>query len=301
MRRFIFTAGILCCMIHLHAQELNCNVQVVSQQVQGTNKQVFITMQTALYEFLNTRAWTSNVFRTEERIECNILINITEQVSADEFRGTMQVQCRRPVYGSSYNTVLLNYMDNNIQFRYVEYQPLEFDENSFQSNLTSLLAFYAYYIIGLDYDSFSLLGGTEYFQKAEKIVDNAQGAAEKGWKAFDGKSNRNRYWLIKDVLDKNYEPVREFYYRYHRLGLDVMSTKPNDGRAEIAESLKLLQKVYRNKPDVYLLFLQLLFDAKSDEFVNVFSESFPDELNRVLAILSEIDPSNTQKYSKLKK
>lgn len=300
MKRLLLLLPALLILSRSGAQELNCNVQVVSQQIQGTNKQVFQTMQTAIYEFMNTRVWTNNVFRTEERIECNLLINITDQPASDQFTATMQVQSRRPIYGTSYNSVMLNYMDNNVQFNYVEFQPLEFNENSYNS-LTSLLAFYAYYIIGLDYDSYSLYGGTDYFLKAEKIVDNAQSSSDKGWKAFDGKSNKNRYWLVKNILDKNYEPVREFIYRYHRLGLDVMQSKPNEGRAEIASDLKLLQKVYRQKPDFYMHLLQVVFDSKSDELANVFSESYPDEASRVLAILNEVDPADARKYEKIKK
>ncbi len=300
MKRLFLLLPALLFLTRSGAQELNCNVQVVSQQIQGTNKQVFQTMQTAIYEFMNTRVWTNNVFKSEERIECNLLINITDQPASDQFTATMQVQSRRPVFGTSYNSVMLNYMDNNVQFNYVEFQPLEFNENSYNS-LTSLLAFYAYYIIGLDYDSYSLYGGTDYFLKAEKIVDNAQSSSDKGWKAFDGKSNKNRYWLVKNILDKNYEPVREFIYRYHRLGLDVMQSKPNEGRAEIASDLKLLQKVYRQKPDFYMHLLQVVFDSKSDELANIFSESYPDEASRVLAILGEVDPADARKYEKIKK
>jgi len=280
----------------LQAQELNCNVQVVTQQIQGTNKQIFQTLQSAIFEFLNNRTWTDNVFNTGERIECNLYINFTEEVSADEFKGTMQVQVRRPVYGSSYNSVMLNYVDEDIDIRYVEFQPLDFSESAFTSNLTSLLAFYAYVIIGLDYDSFSLNGGNEYFQKANNIVMNAQNASEKGWKAYESKGNRNRYWLITNLIDKQYSPVHDFLYRYHRLGLDVMSSKPSEGRAEIAESLKLLQQVYRTKPDPYMYLLQVIMNAKSAELINVFSETFPDEAKRVVAILSEIDASNSSKY-----
>jgi hypothetical protein len=298
--RFLFTI-ILFVQISLPAQELNCNVQIVSQQVQGTNKQVYQTLQKAIYEFLNTRPWTNNVFRQEERIECNLLINVTAQPTADQFQATMQIQSRRPVFGSSYNTVMLNYMDNYIQFNYVEFQPLDFNESSNTNNLTSLLAFYAYLIIGLDYDTYSLLGGTDFYQKAERITDNMQSATEKGWKAFDDKSNKDRYWLIKNMLDKNYEPIREFNYKYHRLGLDVMSTKTTEGRGEIAEDLKLLQNVYRQRPDPYMHLLQVVFDAKSDEIANVFSESFPAENGRVLTILGEIDPTNARKYEKIKK
>jgi hypothetical protein len=284
-----------------YAQELRCSVQVVSPQVQGTNKKVYQTLQTALTDFMNNRVWTSNVFKVEERIECNILINITEQVSADEFKGTIQIQSRRPVYNSSYSTVMFNYMDNNFSFKYVEFQSLDFSETTFTSNLTSVMAYYAYMIIGFDYDSFSNEGGTDYFKKADNIVNNAQSATDKGWQAFDSKNNKNRYWLVKNVLDDKYEPVREFYYRYHRKGLDMLDAKPDAARADIAESLELLQQVYRQKPDPYLNYLQVIFDAKADEFVNIFSESFSEEKNRVLTILKEIDPPNGTKYEKIAK
>jgi len=283
------------------AQELRCNVQVTSSKIEGTNKKVYETLQKAIYEFMNNRVWTTHAYSAEERIECSILINITSQASADEFTGTMQIQSRRPVFNSSFNTTMLNYVDNNISFRYVEFEPLNFSETTFTSNLTSLLAYYAYMIVGFDYDSFSMEGGNEYFKKAENIVTNAQSASDKGWKAFDSKNNKNRYWLVKNVLDEKYSPVREFYYRYHRKGLDVLDGKVDAGRAEIAESIELLQKVFRNKPDVYLNYLQVVFDSKSDEFVNVFSESFPEEKNRLSTILREIDPSNSSKYEKLTK
>jgi len=254
-------------------------------------------MQKDLYEFLNNRKWTDNVFSNDERIECTILINLTEQVSVDEFKGTMQIQSNRPIFNTNFNSVLLNYKDNDIDFHYVEFQTMEFTENSNLSNLTSLLAYYAYLIIGLDYDTFSPEGGTPYFQKAEKIVTNAQNATEKGWKSFEGQ--KNRYWVIENILNSKYGPVRDFYYHYHRLGMDIMADKAADGRSEIAEDLKLLQKVFREKPSQFMNYLQMVFDAKSDEFVNVFSESFPDEKTRVCAILKEIDPANSTKYQKI--
>lgn len=279
------------------AQELNCRIQVVSQQIQTSNKHIFESMQKDLYEFINNRKWTDNVFSNDERIECTILINLTEQISTDEYKGTMQIQANRPVFNTNYNSVLLNYKDNDIQFRYVEFQPMEFNENTNVSNLTSLLAYYVYLIIGLDYDSFSLEGGTPYFQKAEKIVTNSQNAQEKGWKSFEGQ--KNRYWLIENILNSKYGPVREFYYKYHRMGLDAMADKQADGRTEIAEDLKLLQKVFREKPSQFMNYLQVVFDAKSDEFVNIFSESYSDEKIRVNNILKEIDPANSTKYQKI--
>ncbi len=296
MRRILLTISLLLIIGGINAQELKCNVQVVSQKISGSNKQVFETMQNAIFEFMNNRVWTDHVYGIEERIECNLMFNITEQLSADEFRGTLQIQSRRPVFNTNYYTTMFNFVDNDIQFRYIEFEPLEFDLNSHTSNLTSLLAFYAYFIIALDYDSFSYEGGTPYYDNAEKIVINAQNANQKGWKPVDDMSHKNRYWLIKDMIDEEYAPVREFYYRYHRHGLDVMDSKVTEGRAEIAKSLELLQKVYRDRPDPYMHVLRLVFDAKADEFVKIFSESVPEEKNRVFAILTEIDQSNKNKY-----
>jgi hypothetical protein len=246
---------------------------------------------------MNNTAWTNHVYTNEERIECNIMITLQDH-SGDEFTGSIQVQSRRPVFNTSYNTTVLNYKDDNLKFNYVEFEPLEFSLNEHRSNLTSILAYYAYVIIGLDYDTFSLMGGTEFYQKAERIVNNAQNAPESGWKAFE--SRRNRYWLIENILNDRYKGVREFLYRYHRLGLDVMESKEAPGRAEIAQSLELLQKIYRQKPDPYLFFYDLIMDAKSDELINVFSESFMAEADRAYNILVEIDPTRSDKYKKIK-
>jgi hypothetical protein len=277
-------------------QELRCNVQVVSQQIQGSNKQVFQTLQNAIYEFMNNKVWTNHVYTVEERIECNVMINITEQVSADEFKGTLSIQASRPVFNTNYTTTILNFIDNDIHFKYVEFSPLEFDVNSYMSNLTSILGFYAYYILGLDYDTFSPKGGTTYFANAERIVINAQNTAESGWKPLDDMAHKNRYWLAKDMIDPDYAPLREFNYRYHRLGLDLMDSKVAEGRAEITNSLELIQGVYRKRPDPYMYLLRLVFDAKVDEFVSVYTESFPAEKNRAHAILVEVDKANTNKY-----
>jgi len=293
-------AGLLLLIIlfslNLRSQELRCNVQVVSQQIQGSNKQVFQTLQNAIYEFMNNRVWTNHVYTMEERIECNMMINITEQLSADDFKGTMTIQVSRPVFNTNYNTTTLNFVDNNIRFRYVEFSPLEFDLTSNISNLTSILAFYAYYILGLDYDTFSLMGGSQYFTNAEQIVLNAQNAAERGWKPMDDIAHKNRYWLVKDMIDTDYEPVRVFNYNYHRLGLDVMDEQVVEGRAAITSSLELLQQVYRKKPDPYMYLLRLVFDAKVDEIVNVYTESYPEERNRAYDILTEVDKPNANKY-----
>lgn len=296
--RYIFVVSALLFSTVGFTQELRCNVSVNAQKIQGTNRTVFQNMQKAIYEFMNNTAWTNHVFGFDERIECSIMLNLTEQLGSDEFRGTIQIQSRRPVFNTSYNTTMLNFLDQNLQFRYREFDKLEFSENTHLNNLSSILAFYAYIIIGLDYDSFSNLGGTEFLEKAEKVVTNAQNATERGWKAYEG-NRKNRYWMIENLLNAKYRPLRKAIYRYHRLGLDIMSEKAVEGRAEIASCLEDLQKVYREKPDPYLFALRLFFDAKSDELVNVFSESFPSEKARVVNILTEIDNANASKYKKI--
>jgi hypothetical protein len=283
----------------INSQELNCNVQISAQRIQGSNRQVFETMQRDIYEFMNSTVWTNHVYSYSERLDCNILINLNDQLSADEFRGTIQIQLRRPVFNTTYNSTMLNFIDNSFQFRYVEFQPLEFDPGAHRSNLVSVLAFYTYIILGFDYDSFSPLGGTEFFQTAEKIVTNAQNAPEPGWKAYDGSRNRNRYWLIKNILDKEYEGVRQFIYEYNINGLDKMESRITEARSGIAESLKLVQDVYRRKPDPFLYFVQIVMDSKSEEIINIFSEAFPEEKSRVVQILTEIDPANKAKYEKI--
>jgi len=281
------------------AQELNCNVQISAQKVQGSNRQVFETMQRDIYEFMNNTVWTNHVYSYSERIDCNILININDQISADEFNGTIQVQLSRPVFNTTYKSTMLNFIDNSFRFRYVEFQPLEFDPTTHRSNLVSVLAYYAYMILGFDYDSFSSGGGTEFFQMAEKIVTNAQNAPEMGWKPYDGSRNRNRYWLVKNALDKEYEEVRQFLYDYYMNGLDKMESKATEARNSMVESLRLIQEVYRRKPDPFMYIIQIVVEAKSDELINVFAEAFPEEKSRVVQILTEIDPANKSKYEKI--
>jgi hypothetical protein len=282
----------------LFAQELRCNISISAQKIQGANRTMFETMQSDLYEFMNNRKWTDQKYSMDERIECSFFITLDEQLSSDEFKGSIQVQARRPVFNSSYETILLNIKDKDFHAKYVEYQTLEFNETSNKDNLTNILAFYAYIVLGMDYDSFSPEGGTEFFQKAQTIVNNSQNAREKGWKAFE--SERNRYWLVENILNKSYSGFRACTYQYNRQGLDMMAEKAPEGRAAIAESLKLIQKVFRSRPSLYIL--QVFFDAKSDELVNIFSgNSFPDERNRVSVILNECDPSNGSKYEKILK
>ncbi|MBP1669441.1 MAG: hypothetical protein H6Q21_1807 [Bacteroidetes bacterium] len=283
----------------VYSQELRCNIQMVTSKIPGTNKQVFQTLQTAVTEFMNNTAWTNYKFSNAERIECNILFNLTEMIGNDQFKGSLTVQTQRPVFNSSYNTVLLNYVDNDLDFRYVEFQPLEFSETIYTSGLTSILAYYANIILGINFDSFGLMSGNEFFQRAEKIVNNAQNATESGWKASESTSRKNRYWLVNNILNTDFSPVREFIYIYHRKGLDQMFDKTFEARTEIANSLTLLQEVYRNRPDPFMHFLQVILDAKNEEFVNIFKEATDEEKRRVMIILNQIDPTHKETYARI--
>jgi len=292
MRKFIFSILVCLLSFSVPAQELLCNVRVNSSQVQTSDRKVFQTLQTAIYEFINNTKWTSTTIENEERIECTILINISKKISNDEFEGSIQIQSTRPVYGTSYKSPLFNFMDNNFRFKYLEYQSLEFSETTHMSNLTSVLAFYINIIVGLDFATFSEEGGNEYFNIAQRIVNNAQNARETGWKAFE--SDKNRYWLAHDLLDQRYEDYHMCMYRYHRMGLDILAEEPEDARYEITEALESLKSIYRENTSAFIL--QLFFDAKSDEITKIYSEAYPNEQARIIKTLIEIDPSHSTKY-----
>ncbi|MBQ4230977.1 MAG: DUF4835 family protein [Salinivirgaceae bacterium] len=280
------------------AQELEIRIQVSHSQLQGVDNSKYENMQKALNEFVTNQIWTNNVFKTEERIKCNMLLNITKEVYSDEFQATLQVVSSRPVYGTGYDSPMLNILDKNIQFKYADGETLIFNENS-HDELTSLIAYYVYIIIGFDYDSFGKMGGTPYFEKAQKIVNNAQGSNYAGWKSFET-NKRNRYWLAENLMNSIYAPIREYIYKYHRLGLDLMGTRLADGCASIAEGMNDLLKVHRQKSDSYLM--SIFFDAKADEIVNIFSNSSDQaQQNKVYNFLKEIDASNLSKYDKIKK
>lgn len=277
------------------AQEFNCSISVSTPQIQGTDRNIYQTLQTALYEFVNQKKWTNYNFKVEERIECTMMITIQERISTDEFKATINVQLRRPIYRTSYNSVLLNYIDRDFTFRYVEYETLDFQDNTHTSNLTSVIAYYCYIMLGLDFDSYSMNGGTQFFEKAQNVVNAAQNAQERGWKAFE--SLRNRYWLAENLLNSSYSPIREFLYRYHRSGLDQMAENVEMGRTEITQSLESLRKASREKPGLFLL--QLVLDAKRDELINVYSQASPMDKTKAVNVLSEIDPANSNTYRKI--
>tara|TARA_R110001592_G_scaffold156341_2_gene386752 strand:- start:8529 stop:9437 length:909 start_codon:yes stop_codon:yes gene_type:complete len=279
------------------AQELNCNVQVNSTQVTGSDKSIFDVMQKSIYEFMNTRKWTNHVYDNQERIECTILINITEQVSVGSFKATIQVQSIRPVFNTSYNSTLLNHIDRDFEFTFNEFDQLDYSETTFISNLTSVLSFYAYMILALDYDSFELNGGAPYLIKAQTIVTNAQGAPNTGWKAFE--DTKNRYWMAENYLKPNYAKLREAFYNYHRLGFDVMANDVSKGRKVILDALNSLESVYNYDRNSFQL--QLFFNAKKDELIDLFKDSTPSEKTEVVQLLKRINPANANDYEKILK
>jgi hypothetical protein len=294
LKTLFLAASFAVLVISGRAQEFDCMVNINYQKVEGTDKQTFETMQTAVYEFMNNRKWTNYNIKLEERIECSLLITINERPSTDEFRGTINVVLRRPVFNTAYNTILLNHYDKDFYFKYLQFQPLDYADGTVSSNFTQVLAFYVNLMLGFYFDSYSLDGGTVFFQKAQDIVNIAQSISEPGWKGFE--SIKNRFWLIENIMNGSNAPMREFYYTYHRLGLDQMYDKQEMGRAAITESINLLYKIYNAKPDLYLL--QTTMDAKKDELVNIYSDSRvpPMEKNNVVNILKEIDPANSSKY-----
>ncbi len=277
------------------SQELQCMIQISSPGMSETDRQILQTLQSSIYEFINQRNWTDYQFKPEERIEASILITVNEKVGSDEYRGTIQVQSRRPVYKTSYSSPVINHNDRDFVFRYVENQPLEFADNTHTSNLTSVLAFYAYLIIGFDFDTFTPMGGTPYFEKAQAIVNLAQNAPERGWKSFEGQ--RNRYWLIENIFNSQYSNIRQALYTYHRLGFDRMTDNMEMARTEVVNALEMLQRTHRQRPGSYLM--SIIMTTKGDELVNLFGEAPAMEKNQVVQILSEIDPANSARYRRI--
>jgi hypothetical protein len=287
--------AIIACVVT--AQELDCKVTINKDQVQGTtNAQIFDQMQRSITEFVNNNKWTNDNFAQNERIECSFLIIIKEVTGTDEYSGSIQVISRRPVYKSNYYSPILNVEDENFQFKFQQFSQLEFNINTFQNNLTSVIAYYIYVILGTDYDSFSPLGGTDYWKKAQNIVNNAQTARELGWSGSQS-GQKNRYWLVENTLQPVFKGVRECMYEYCRNGLDIMYNKPDEGRTNILKALDLLKPVYASRPASYIM--QNFFNAKRDEIVNIFKSATPEEKSKVMETLTTVDPAGTTRYQKI--
>jgi hypothetical protein len=270
-------------------------VKVNADRVQISDKNIFRDMEVSFTQFMNQNKWTQDVFMPHERIACNLNITIESMPSIGSFNATVQVQAARPVYDTNYESILLNFADREWQFQYVESIPLEYYENTFNNNLVSMLSFYAYIIIGLDYDSFGKLAGDPYFDIAQNIVTLAQSSNRPGWQPFD--NNRNRYWLAENLTNQQMEGIREGFYDYHRSGLDKFTEYPDEARREILNVLKEIKSVKDLKPNAILVIS--FFDAKTDEIVSIFSEGNIQVRREAYNLLTEIDPTKTEQYKKI--
>ena len=278
-------------------EELNANVTLNASKVQGTNTEVFTQLEEALKAFINDRKWTPNVYEEVERINCNFTFIVNSYANDGSFDCSLMVQASRPVFGASYTSTLFLYEDKSIKFKYQPFDRLDFIEDNLDNNLTAVVAFYVYMIIGLDLDSMGELGGSEFLNKALTIANNAQNLGDAGWRA--GSSSNNRYSIIDDYMNGAMEPVRKLMYRYHRLGLDTMFRNADGGRKAITESIALLKKAYEDRPMAY--FTKLFTEYKVDEIVNVYSKCTPEEKKSVVETLSEINPSLSSEWDKITK
>jgi hypothetical protein len=299
MKRILLLITSLVYVFGLNAQELNCTVTINSDQVQGSNKEMFNTLKQSIEEFVNTSRWTNMTFQEKERIECSMLL-VVKSVQDGIVNCEFTCQSRRPVYGTSYYTPTMNFKDNNFVFSYQEYDRLDYQQSTFTTNLTALLAYYCYLIIGHDMDSFTKLGGTPYFQICENIVTSAQSTSldnteAAGWKAFE--SNRNRYALINNLMDEAFKKYRTFYYDYHRHGLDEMTNNVSNARARIAKDIKVLKEAYNARPATYVV--NTFLDAKADELVNIFKKGTSEEKKIVYELLMDIDPTRQSTYDEI--
>lgn len=286
-------------LVRLSAQELNCQVTIITDarlEVTSVEKEIFEQLQQTIYDMMNTTQWTKDKFKVEERINCNLQLQINKIPTPGVYEGFLQVQSSRPAFNSSYNTTVFNYQDNNITFAYSRNAVLVYAPNQFRDNLTSILAFYAYFIIGMDYDSFSLKGGTQYFNEAQQIVTNAQVAPFAGWKSNEQGKN-NRFYLVDNVLHQLFEPLRECNYEYHRKGVDLLYDDKLKGRKAIYDALNKLNKVVATRPNsVNLLnFVQ----AKREELKQLYSDAEVKDKNDVVNLLKRIDPANASRYQEI--
>jgi len=287
-------------VITTKAQELQAKVTVLSEQIGSTvNKNVFSTLQTQLTNFINNRKWTDDVFQPQEKIQCNFLLNLSSVVDDNTYKATLTVQAARPVYNSTYQSPLVNYQDADVTFKYVEYQPIEFNENRvagtdpLAANLTAVFAYYVYMILGLDYDSFAPKGGGEFFQTAHNIVNNAPEERNiSGWKAFDG--SRNRYWLANNVTNNKLNEVHDILYSYYRSGLDFMYSNEANARINILDALSRLQDFNQQNPNTMIM--QFFLQSRSDELVGVFKKADPVSKAKAREILAKLDVGNMSKY-----
>ncbi|MBI2729647.1 MAG: DUF4835 family protein [Sphingobacteriales bacterium] len=298
--KFLVLIAVLIFSVKINGQEIKAKVSVNASRIPSTvEKKVFQTLQTSLTNFINNRKWTTDVFQSNEKIECNFVLTLTQQLETNVYQASLTVQAARPVFNSSYLSPLVNYQDNDVTFRYIEFQPMEFNETNLQgndptaSNLTAVFAYYVYMILGFDYDSFSARGGDTYFQKAQNIVNNApEGRGISGWKPFDG--TRNRYWLMENMNNSRYSLIHDAFYSYYRNGMDKMYDDANAARRGILECLTKIDNVNTEVPNTMIV--QFFFQGKADEIIKVFSKGNPTDKSRASELLQKLDVSNSARY-----
>lgn len=279
-----------------NAQELNCEVKINAAEIGVSNKQVFETMKNAIFEYINNTKWTNIAYQEHEKINCSLTINIIDNPSTNQYKGSLQLQVSRPVYNSTFTTSVLNFNDNDINFNYEEYQPLVYNENSFDSNLVSILTFYVYTILGFEADTFGYKGGEDFHKLAESVVNVAQQGGGKGWKKIDGRNTR--YALNENILSPVYEQFRKTLYEYHLHGLDRMADDKRGAKENIAKSIVDLQNLYNDRPNTFLI--RVFMDTKSDEIVEIFSDGPKIDITKLREVLTRIFPSFDEKWSGIK-
>ncbi len=298
-----FLGAIVCMLMGVsvvHSQELNCQVTIVTNaklEVTTVEKEIFEQLEQTIYELMNNTPWTSDKFEVEERINCNLQLQIDEIPTQGTYKGSLQIQSSRPALNSSYNTTLFNFQDDNITFSYSRNAVLIYAPNQYRDNMTSILAFYAYYIIGMDYDSFSKNGGTKYFNMAQQVVSNAQASGAEGWRSNETGGKNNRYWLVDNVLHELFSPLRECMYEYHRLGVDKLYEDKVAARKAISAAMNKLVKVVATRPNS--INLVSFVQSKSNELKNLFADAEAREKNDIVNLLKRIDPANSSKYQEI--
>lgn len=295
MRKILQILVILFAVVQVKGQELNCSITVNADKIPGSNKQIFTTLENSLNEFVNQKRWTSYNYKPQERIDCNFTLTILEQ-SGNDFKGHIQIQSSRPIYNSSYLTPVFNFKDDDFSFQYTEFEPLQFNENTFESNLVSVVSFYVYTILGFDADTFSLNGGTPHFVKAQNVLVQAQQSGYAGWNQNDGSGTR--FTLIDNILSPTYGLFRNTLYEYHLKGLDVMSEDKKKAKQKIAESLNGLKSIFDTRPNAFLL--RVFMDSKATEIVNVFSDGPRFDTFKLKEDLLKISPVNAAKWNEIK-
>ncbi len=298
MVKYFIVSIFYCFSLSVSAQDLRCNLTLNFQAIPSPNLSLFGRMKDGLTDFINNRTWGSQSLPNNERVLCDFTLNILEQSSQNSFRASLLIVAQRPVYNSNYQSPTFNFFDNALSFTFSENEKIEFTEGTFGNALTASIAYWIYIILGIDGDSFSPNGGTEYFTKSERIVSSAASVGTSTWQSSD-RSNKSKFWLVNNYNNAQYGKLRTAIYKYHRLGLDMLYDNPEEARKNIIDALQDLQSLYNDKPDNLMLAFYAFFDAKADEIVNIFSGATPTEKGEVYRIVNKINNANERKYRKL--